>query len=577
MYLCASIALLAQVPTGTMYVDPLKLAAIAVLFVLWVLFAQWVDKDTIAVNTYRELWNLVVLTLGVVGLILALFVPNFLIGFLLMAVLDLAAVVAYVMHRNGLVKPEDRVCTMAHFQRIQAEGLLGKAKKKSVEVTERVRLIGSDRKVVPIPEEENEREQFRLVQDLMWDMLWRRASVIEIIPSGQSSRITYQVDGVAVEREALSRPDGDATVRFFKTIADLNLEEHRKPQRGRMMAMVRESKYRIIVDTAGSTAGERLRLHVVGLEGLGRVADLGFTPKQLETLKTVMERPRGLVLISALPGNGLTTAVYSFTRSHDAFLQNIQTLEYDKEVEVDNVTQRVYAPADDKTFTAELHRLVRSDPDILVFPEIREKEAAKAISQSAAEKLRIYVGLQAEDVFDALRKWSALVGDRALLAKSLWAISSQRLIRKLCAACKQPYKPEPTMLKKLNMPPGAILHRPPEPQFDKRGHPVLCQACQGTGYVGRTGVFDLLVVDDELRKVLRTATSMSEVQAFALKRGGLGFQTPAIQKVLDGTTSIQEVVRVIRGQAVRANGGAAVEPTPQPRPQSKQPTRKPGA
>lgn len=566
MLLCASVDLLAQL-MPEWYADPFKLAGIVAAFVLWALFAQWVDKDAIAVNTYRDLWNLVVMGTGTAAVVLAFLVPTFVIGFPLMAVIDLAVMISYVIHRNRLVPAEQTVATLAHFARMKQQGIFGKKKKQVKEVKERVRLTGADRKVVQIPEQDEERERYALTQDLVFDALWRRAAIVEIVPAGQASKITCQIDGVVSEREALVRPEGDAVVLFLKQIAGLNIEERRKPQRGRIVAAIGENKFPVVIETAGSTAGEKLRLRVIGPEGKAKAADLGFNPKQLEVLRTIMDRPRGLVLLSGPPGSGLTTTFYSFMRSHDAFMQNIQSLEYDKEIEVDNITQKVYTPADDKTFTSELQKLIRSDPDLVFFPELREREAAVIISQAAADKVRIYVALPAEDVFEALKKWTALVGDRSLVAKSLWLVANQRLVRKLCTECRQPYKPEPAMLRKLNMPADAVLHRPPEAQYDKHGNPIVCQACQGTGHVGRTAVFDLLVVDDELRPVIRSAASISEVQTFAVKRGGLGLQGQGIQKVLDGVTSIQEIVRVLRSGSGRPSGGAPGQPAPRPKPQ----------
>lgn len=577
MLTCVYLSLLAQAPQGELYFHPLKLVVLLVLFVVWAFFAQWTDKDTVRVNTYRELWNMVVMGGGIGGLLLGLFVPNFLIAAPLMFATYLAVMLAYVVHRNALVKPEDTVGTMTHFQRLREEGLFSR-KKKVKEVRERVRLTGADKKWVAIPEDEILREQYRLVQDLVFDVFWRRAALVELTPAGESTRVTYLIDGIPTEREGLPRAAGDAVLTFLKRVAGLNVEELRKPQRGRITAALGENRHPITVETAGSTAGERLRLRVLGLEGRGKVQDLGFTPKQLETIRGAMERPRGLVLVTGPRASGLTTTIYSLTRSHDAFLQNIQMLEFDRPVEVDNVTQRLFVPGDDRTFHSEMQKMVRSDPDMLFFPEIRDQESAALACQGAAEKIRVYVGLSAEDVFDALRKWTALVGDKALVAKSLWLITSQRLVRKLCSECKQPYKPDPAMLKRLNLPAEAVLYRQPEPQYDKHGNPILCQACQGTSYVGRTAVFDLLPVDEELRQVIRAAANLGEVQAFVLKRGGTGFQTAAMQKVLDGTTSIQEVARVLRGPGQGAPRPAAVpQPQPQPRPQPKPPAGRGGA
>lgn len=549
--------LLAQLPESYLYFHPVKLAAIAVVFALWAVFAQWVDKDTVAVNTFRILWNLIVLSTGTVATLAALFIPMFAAGFPIMVVLNLAVGVGYVLHRNKLVREEDRVFTLGHFRRLREQGFRGKKKKK--EVVERVRLTGADRKFVPIPEDDIEREQYRLVQDLMFDALWRRAAIIEVLPGKDAARVTYMIDGVVMEREPLARADADAILLFLKRIAGLNLEEHRKPQRGQIMAAIGEHKHKVLVRTDGSTAGEKLSLRIFYNEADLKVPDLGFSPKQLEAVMALREVTPGLILLSAPPKCGLTTTIYSFTRTHDRFLQNVQMIEFEKEMDVENVTQRIFSTAEGKTFAEQLLKIVRADPDIIVLPEVRDRESAAIACQAAVQKQKVYVGLLAVDVFDALRKWVTLVGDKNLVAKSLLAVGNQRLVRVLCTQCRQAYKPDAAMMRKLNLPADKVLYRPPEPQFDKHGRPIICQNCQGTGYVGRTGVFEWLTVDDGLREVLRRCTSLADVQSYLHKKGGLGLQAQALQKVLEGITSIQEVAR-----AVRADGTVGEVPGTRP-------------
>jgi type II secretory ATPase GspE/PulE/Tfp pilus assembly ATPase PilB-like protein len=547
MFTLGVIALLAQVPSGEIYIHPGKLVTICVMFTLWALYAQWADKDTVAVNTFRIIWNLVTIGCGFVALLLLLLLPNFWAAISAFAVINIALATVYVIHRNGLVEEDSKICTAAHLSRLMREGLSGKKKgRKLAEVKERVRITTPDKKVVQIPTEEAEREQFRLAQDLLFDSLWRHASVVEIVPAGQASRVSMSVDGVAAEREPMPRPEGDALVQFFKRIANLNLEERRKPQRGKLMVAIGDSRFDVVVRTDGSTAGEKLSLRVIGAEKSYKVADLGFTEKQLEVARQIIQTPKGLVVLSASPGNGLTTTAYSFTRSHDAFLQNIQTLEIEKELEVENVTQHVFIPVEGKTLASELQKIVRSDPDVVVIPEIREKAAAAVAAQAAVNKQKVYVAFPAGDVFEALRKWMAIVGDDALPAKGLLAVINQRLARLLCAACKQPYKPDPQMLRKLNMPADQVLYRVPEPQYDKHGNPILCQNCQGAGYSGRTGVYNILLIDDALREVIRGGGSAADLQAYAIKHGIQSLQQQALQKVFEGKTSIEEVVRVTR-------------------------------
>jgi type II secretory ATPase GspE/PulE/Tfp pilus assembly ATPase PilB-like protein len=561
MPLLAFADLLAQVPESALYFNPWKLLAVLVLFTVWALFAQWVDKDTVAVNTYRVIWNLIVVPSGIVAILVLLLVPNLLVGALIYIVGMAALITSYVLHRNALVQPNDRVLTAAHIQRVMSEGFRGK-KKKVKEVKERVRLTSPDKKVVAIPEDEVQREQFRLTQDLFFDALWRRASLVEIAPAGQAAKVTYLIDGIPTEREAMLRADADGVVTFVKGIARLNMEEKRKPQSGKLMAAVGENKLDVLVRTDGSTAGEKLSLRIVGDEKRFKVKDLGFTDKQLELVQQVMHAPHGIVLICGPQASGITTTLYSFARSHDAFLQNIQTLEYNaKELDVENITQHVFSPAETKTFVAELQKIVRTGPDIVVIPDLRDKAAAVVASQAAEEKQKVYVNVPALDLFDGLKRWMKLVGDNNLLSKSLLAVMQQRLVRKLCGECKQPYKPDAAMLRKINAPADKILHRPPEKQFDKHGNEIICQHCQGTGYVGRSGVFDILVVDAGLRDLLRKGGSFADVQAYAMKKGGLGLQQQALSKVFEGVTSIQEVVRATRDPAAAA---AAAAPKPQP-------------
>ncbi len=567
MPLLASLDLLAQVSDAALYFSPLKLAAVVLLFSAWALFAQWVDKDAVAVNTYRIIWNLIVVFSGLIGTVVLLLVPEFLIGLAIYVVGVGSLMTAYVIHRNGLVDPADRVCTPEHLSRVMREGFSGKGKKKVKEVKERVRLTSPDKKVVVIPDDEAQRENYGLTQDLFFDALWRRASVVEVTPAGEAAKVAYQIDGVSAEREPLTRAEAEGLIGFVKNIARLNLEERRKPQSGKLMAAIGENKLDIQVRTTGSTAGEKLWLRVLGEERRFKVKDLGFTEKQAAQVQEIMQAPHGTVLLSGPPGSGITTTLYTFARSHDAFLQNIQTLEYgQKELDVDNITQNVFAPSENKTFVAELQRIVRTGPDIVLVPDIRDKAAAVVAAQAAAEKQKFYILMPATDIFDAMKKWIKLLGDNALLSKSLLAIVNQRLVRKLCGECKQPYKPDPQMLRKINAPADKILHRQPEPQFDKHGNPIICQHCQGSGYVGRVGVFDILIVDDGLRDALRKGGSFSDVQAYAMKKGGLGIQQHALAKVFDGVTSIQEVARATRDPAPAAAATPAATPKPNPQP-----------
>ncbi len=534
---------------GEMYAHPIKLAGIFVAFAIWVKFTEWVDKDSVRVNTYTMIWNFSTLGAGIVAFSCALFVPNFLIGYLVCWVVLLGVMVPYIVHRNGLVEAPDTVFTVHHVRRLQKGGGQGGS---VVEVNERVALKGPGGKI-RVSEDEEERIQYSLVQDLFFEFLLRRVGLVEMALGPEEATIQYEIDGVKIPRESLSREDGERVIQFLKEALGHDIEERRKPQRGKLTAKTEDQSFELRITTAGTTAGETVRIRVVGPEATFKIDDLGFTAKQRERVQEVLDAERGLVIFSGPAGSGLTTTIYSVTRSHDAFLLNIQMLEYEAELEIANVTQKRYSGQDNKTFTDELQRIIRSDPDVLVLPELREATAAPIIAKAAIQKQKIYTCLPAVESAEAIRKWAKLVNDPKMLTDALVAVFNQRLVRKLCEVCKEGYKPDAALLQKLNLPKDAVLYRVPEPEYDKQGNPIPCSACEGVGYVGRTAVFDVVLVDDALRNIIQRGGNTADIQTY-LAKAGAGLQKFALDKVLDGTTSIQEVVRVIRGEARRKAG-----------------------
>ncbi|MCH7871978.1 MAG: Flp pilus assembly complex ATPase component TadA, partial [Planctomycetes bacterium] len=460
----------------------------------------------------------------------------------------------YVVHRNTLVTDETKVWTPSHFKRLLDSGF--SSKKKAKNVKQRVIIRNADGHTVGVPDDVDERHQFALAEDFVFESLWQRASTVSLSPGKEISKISYVVDGVAAEREGLPRAEADSLLGYLKNLAGLNLDEKRKPQSGTITAELGETTVDIVVQTGGSTAGEKLTLQILGAETEYKIDDLGFTEEQLKTVRDVMHADKGFAVFSGPRGSGVTVTIYSLARSHDAFLNNIQTLETDREYQLFNITQHIFKPSDEKTFASEIQKIVRTDPDIIILPQPPDSGGAELASQAAAKKQNLYTTLVADDVLEALRKWIELVNDPKLVAKSLSLIVNQRLVRRLCLDCKQAYKPDPQMLRKANLPKDKVFHRQPEPEYDKHGNAIICQNCHGTGYVGRTGVFDVLAVDDGLRDVIRQGGSTSEIRAYLTQRGGGGLQQQALIKVQDGTTSIQEVIRVTRSPSAKSRGAA---------------------
>jgi len=541
-----------------LYVNPIKIAVLVLLLLGWAACVQWVDRDTDVVKTKREQWNIIVISGGAVAAF-ALLGPTlwhgqlYIVGLAIWALLAGAPVIAYVMHRNGRVVPSARILTIAHAKRLAGGG---GGKKKVKDKGQRVHLMDHAGEIVALPDEPEEALAYQAVQDFLFDLLWRRAAEAEMVADKDKDRyrLVYRIDGVATEHpEGYSLEDGERIIPYLKRLAGLNVEEIRRPQTGHITVALLSKEGeagKTEVQTSGSTAGERLRLRVGAGPMLLRLHELGMPPQRLEDLKKCLAKKRGLLLLSAPPQHGLTTTQYAVLRGHDAYMNNIHAIERRPLTELDNITQRRFDGANtDVNYARMLQTVLRREPDIVMVGECEDRETAVIATRAAAENRKVYMGIQAKDTFDAMGKYLRFVKDPRLAVKALVGVLNQRLIRILCTECREPFEPDPATLKKLNIPSNKIEHfyRPPsEPKLTRRGKPVLCQACQGTGYVGRTGIFELLLVDAAVAKLIAEGAAMNRIKAQCRKGKMYYLQEEGLRKVIDGTTSMNEILRCLR-------------------------------
>jgi len=547
----------AQFPAPGGLSSPFKLAAVLVLFFIWLLCGQWIDRDTRFIKAHREQWNMIVLAGGLLGLGSWLLLPLkgglFFVGLLLYLFIAFGTVVAYVVYRNRLVAAEARVGTPHHLKTLLAK-VTGGRKQKKIEVVERVRLSSSEGRVVGIPEDPVERLKFIATQDLVSDALWRRASEVDVTVAGDKARIAYRIDGMVTERkDLLGRPEAESALIFLKQIAGLNVDEHRRPQEGRVSAMFpvgTRNMSLIDVRTSGTTAGERLYLRVVTPEDRLRLPALGFAPSRQEKFEKLIKAPSGLVIISGPRQHGVTTTLYAVLREHDAFLSNIHSLERRTLMELDNITQHVHDGQNpDLGFARQLQSIVRREPDVVLVGDCPDHETAELCSRAASMGKKIYLELTADDCFLALAKFLRLNENNRQAAEALVGVVNQRLVRKLCTVCRQAYKPDEQLLRKANLPVEKISHfyRPPaRPELDKKGNPIICGNCQGTGYYGRTGVFEFLLITDPMKEMIRQGAKMELIKAEARKNKMLYLQDEGLLKVIEGLTSMNEILRVLK-------------------------------
>lgn len=526
------------------YVAFWKLLLFVLGFFGWLPLVNWIYVDTQAVRTNTFAWTLAVLCTGFLSLLIWLLLPVFFIGLLIYLIATGGVTAAYIMNRNARVADFEKVLTADHLR-----SLFTNPEKKIQKASHGIRFITGNGNEVPLPEPKSkELEGFIITCKLIHDALWRRTDEIRFIPQKNDYAVTYSIDGVLSKQDPHTREETDGFIYYVKQLAGLDVEERRKPQKGRFKAVLEDGeKTEWEVATSGSTAGEQARVIKIVELASRKVEDLGFNDNQIESMQTLRDIKRGLIIVSGPPKSGVTTTLYTLLGNHDPFLNNINTLEKNPAGELTNITQYTYSLSDTgtTTYARRLQTILRRGPDIVGVSDCEDSQTAKLSTAAVKEDKIVYVELEASSVNQAIEKWLKLVGDKNLVADTLAAILNQRLVRTLCDACRQAYQPNPALFKKFNIPANEVrtFYRPAETAYDKHGKPIVCEKCQGSGFYGRTGLFETIRINDDLRAVIRKAKSVQEIATAFRKAGMLYMQEQSIKKVAHSITSINEVIR----------------------------------
>ena len=534
--------LLAAVEYGG-YISPVKFVIFLVLFFLWLLLIGWVYRDALEVGTKEVFWTGVVVGTGAAATIIWLVVPVFIVGMLFYLVAVGATSVSYVMHRNARVPDFNRVLTAEHIK-----GLLSSGTKK-LDAEGGFVFITANNNEVPVPEPKTpDFFGYKTAYELFTDIKRRRASDIVFSPKPESYGVTYYVDGAGLQQPGLARERAEYLIRFLKNLADLDAEERRKPQAGRFTIQQDEGGLDWELKTAGSTAGEQVILRQVAQHQIKKLDEMGLTAEQCQQLNKLREVKGGVFIVAGPKANGVKTTFYALLRGHDAFLNSVSTLEKQLSAELPSITQNVFTLGDTgiTTYGKKLESVVRMGPDIIGVADCEDGETAQIACAAAKDAKLVYITLEADNVMRALGKWIKLVGDKNLVAETLVGISAQRLLRKLCEQCKQGYEPKRELLRKFNIPAekAKVLYRAGKVVYSKRGKARTCEDCQGTGFVGRTGVFETITIDNRLREVIKQSESLSQIGTEFRRAKMIYLQEQALRMVVAGETAINEMVRV---------------------------------
>ncbi|MCK4601443.1 MAG: Flp pilus assembly complex ATPase component TadA, partial [Phycisphaerae bacterium] len=433
-------------------------------------------------------------------MLLWLFMGSFVAGLVVYSLAVAAVGAGYVVYRNQRVDVEYRILTPDHIR-----SLMGGGARDKLPVRTLLKVYDADGKILPPPGDDAPIEQqraYNLGQQLLYDILFYRASEADLSPVGAVGRVRFVVDGALLARPDLDQGHCELVIQYLKGVTSMDPAETRRPQKGALSVDLASQRIDMVVTTAGTTTGQRMQFRVVQESIQTRLEDLGISEDMLDRICELNAEPTGLLIISSKPKNGLSSTLYSLMRRHDAFTKQLIALEAQAASDLENVSQNIYGSQDD--LAKALAAAIRQEPGVIMVDRCENTEAAGILAE-AADKRLILLGVSAGSSLTAMAKWVRAAGRPATAMSNLRGIVSQVLIRKLCPQCKEGYAPDPAVLAKVNLPLGSIesFYRPPtgpllddkgKAMLDKQGLPIPCPTCGGTGYFGRTGVFELLEI-----------------------------------------------------------------------------------
>ena len=378
----------------------------------------------------------------------------------------------------------------------------------------------------------------RIVNSIMVEALRRGASDIHIEPMEKAIRLRYRVDGILYESSSPPKVLQSAIISRIKIMSTLDIAERRVPQDGRFKVRALNKEVDIRVSILPLVHGEKIVMRILDKGMLApSVAGLGLEPKMYEDLVMCLGQPHGMILVTGPTGSGKTTTLYSGLQELNKPGVNIITSEDPVEYQLGGINQVQVHPEVGLTFASALRSILRQDPDIVMVGEIRDLETASIAVKAALTGHLVLSTLHTNDAAGAISRLGDMGVERFLLASSVLMTQAQRLFRRLCPACRKERDLDPDVLRRNKVDPtvfeGITV-------YEHSG----CPKCNGIGYRGRAALMEILVVDDDIIELILKECSSPELVAMAIAKGMLTLRDVGLLRVKDGTTSIEEILRV---------------------------------
>ena len=378
----------------------------------------------------------------------------------------------------------------------------------------------------------------KFINQILSDAIKQRATDIHFEPFEDDLRIRYRIDGVLYEVPC------PPTIKHFqasiasriKVMADLDIAEKRRPQDGRIDVKMDNEVYDLRVSIMPTPFGESIGVRllprsspIIGLEGLG------LSRSELDILEKSIEKPYGIILVTGPTGSGKTTTLYSCLNKINSPQRKILTIEDPIEYQLKGITQMQVEPKTGFTFANALRSMLRHDPDVMMVGEIRDMETAELAVRTSLTGHLVFSTLHTNDAAGGITRLLDMNIDSFLVSSSIILIIAQRLVRTICPHCKERYRPEPHYLKQFDAAALAEAH-----VFRGKG----CEACRMTGYQGRTGIFEMLTISDEIRELILKKNPSHLIKQKAVSLGMKALRQSGWEKIKQGVTTIDEVLRV---------------------------------
>nr|WP_255592497.1 type II secretion system ATPase GspE [Bordetella sp. BOR01] len=388
------------------------------------------------------------------------------------------------------------------------------------------RLLQDIPEVADLLETQDDAPVIRMINALFAQAARDGASDMHIEPYEHHSVVRYRVDGVLRDVVSPRKALHSALISRIKIMANLDIAEKRLPQDGRIALRVGGRPIDVRVSTLPTGHGERAVLRLLDKEaGRLQLEKLGMSPLVLAQLDTLIRQPHGIVLVTGPTGSGKTTTLYAALSRLDASTSNILTVEDPIEYDLAGISQTQVNAKIDMTFALALRAILRQDPDVIMIGEIRDLETAQIAVQASLTGHLVLATLHTNDATSAVTRLVDMGVEPFLLASSLLGVLAQRLVRRLCPQCRRPD----------TLPDGTVVYRP-----------VGCEACNHTGYSGRSGIHELFAVDDNVRHLIHAGRDEQALRAQALRSGMRTLRDDGQRWVEAGMTSPEEIVRVTR-------------------------------